>query len=206
METEKREHQKQETIAIDTKKLVFNTDTKKEFLIFLKQKEDRLEWMLLWCSIIVLVSYIALVLSIIKYYATLTSEQPVYLVVLLLLIMVMLSAFIRLQYRLTNYKPLCSALVIKELLNFKAHIANKQLTLLTAYIIAYSVIVGGSCLLCWYSAGQGAQKILTLTTPVSIMVYGCGLFLLVKLMLKRRAYLNYICSIDESIVNQFNKQ
>ena len=205
MET-KKTHSRVQPAVIDTKKIAFNADTRREFLGFVKHRGERLEEMLLWCSIFVLLSYVALVLSIIKCYASLTSQQPVYLALLLVLVVVMLVAFIILQYRHAAYRPLSSTLVIKELLNFKIHVANRQLKLLSGYIIAYSVIVGGSCLLCWYSAGQGAAKILALTAPISIMVYGAGLFLLAKLLVKRRAYLNYICAIDEGILKQFNKQ
>ncbi|MBD1395474.1 hypothetical protein [Mucilaginibacter glaciei] len=192
--------------VIDPKKLVFNADNKKEFLLLLKKREDQVQGMLLWCSIIVLVSYVAVVISIIKYYTSLTSGHPGYLVALLTVIMALLGWFIWLQYRCTTYQPSASAMVMKELLKFKAHVATRQLKLLITYIIGYSLIVAGSCFLCWWYVEGGPQKIIEATAPISIMVYAAGLFLLMKLAFKRRTYLNYIGSIDKSIIDGFSKQ
>ena len=193
-------------LAVDHKKLVLNEDTKQQFLSFLKTQETRVQGMLLWCSIAVLVGYIAVIFSIIKYCTTLNTGHPAYVFIMMLIIIILFGAFIWLQYRATVYKPLRSNIIMKELLHFKVQVATKQLKLLVAAIFSYSLIVAGSCILCWYYVANGPQNIINITAPVSIMVYGAGLFLLVKLAIKRRNYLGCINLINSEIINKFSKQ
>jgi hypothetical protein len=192
-------------LAIDRQKLVFDADAKKEFLNWLKNREDKIQTMLLWCSIAVLVSYASVMLVIVKIYASLNIGQPLYLLILAAVIFCLFGLFVRLQYHINTYTPTGTKLVIKELLYFKAHIARRQMILLAGYIATYSVFVIAACALC-YDALWGAQKILRVTAPVSILIYAAGLFLLLKLAGKRRTYLNYITTIDDSIVKGFSNQ
>ena len=205
METDKHHPLVNNGIAIDHKKLVFNTATKEQFLTYLKMREDQIQAMLLWCSIIIVVSYMAVIISIVNFYTALAVTGIPYLVTILVLIIALFGAFLWLQYRVSVYKPAYTNLVMKEFLQFKIHIANRQIKLLSGYMIAYLLIVASSCLLCWYNA-SAAQKILQITTPLSILVYGAGLFLLIKLAGKRKAYLNYISLINDSITSRFSTQ
>jgi hypothetical protein len=193
-------------LAVDHKKLVLSEDTKQQFLSFLKTRESQVQGMLLWCSIAVLVGYIALIFSIIKYCTTLKTGHPVYLMGMMLIIIALFGAFIWLQYKSTVCKPLGSHIIMKELLHFKVRVATKQLKLLVAAILSYSFIVLGSCILCWYYVANGPQNIINITAPISIMVYSAGLFLLVKLAIKRRKYLGCISLINSELINKFSKQ
>jgi len=92
-------------------------------------------------------------------------------------------------------------MVIKAFLQFKVAATTHQVKLLSGYMIIYFLIALSFCLLCWYDAAYSLKKVLEITTPVGIVVYSAGLFLLVKLVYTRKTFINYL-----HLIYKFSKQ
>jgi len=170
-------------------------------MLYLEEQDSKIQSMLAWCSIGVVCSYFILVLNIVRFYSTLESAHPLWLIIILTLAIFLFAFFVYIQWMLLIYKPLESRMVIKAFLQFKVDVTSRHVKLLSGYMITYFLIALSFCLLCWYDAAYSLKKVLEITTPTGIVVYSAGLFLLVKLVYTRKTFINYL-----HLIYKLNKQ
>jgi ABC-type transport system involved in multi-copper enzyme maturation permease subunit len=195
---------KKQVVVTPKIELEFDATTSKQLVGYLRVQDGKLQGMLLWCSIVVLTGYIAVIFAILQLYATLPGHHTGCLAIALVLICLLLAAFLWLQFRISAYKPTRTQIPLKEFCYFK----KKQIKMLSAYLVTYALIVFASCVACWLEAGDdgGAEKLFRITTPVSILIYITGLYLLAKLGARWHSLNEDIRSIDRELIRGFYQQ
>lgn len=178
-------------------KHIADQETREKLMLYFEAQDSKIQSMLAWGSLGFLFSYVITILNIAKFYSTIKSGHVLYLTGILTIVFFLFALFVWIQWKMFLYKPTSSRNVVKALLHFSVRVTNRQINLLSGYMIVYFLIALGSCFLGWYEANYSIKKVLETTTPIGIMVSGAGLFLLVKLTYTRKTFINYLHLIDK---------
>jgi MFS family permease len=186
----------------------FDSFSSKQLISYLKIQDEKLQGMLLWCSIAVLIGYILVIFAILEYYAQLPGYHTGYLAIALFLIYLLFGLFLWVQYKISDYKPTATQVRLKEFCHFKIQVTKRQIKMLSGYMVAYALILFASCIAFWLETedDDGAVKIVRITAPVSILIYVSGLFLLAKLGTKWSALNEDMRGIDYQIIQGISQQ
>ncbi len=190
----------------DLKRIEVSFQVQKQLINYLKSRYVKIRRTLLLCSVLTLFNYLIIIFNIIKLHTTVKTGYPWPLIIILSVIYISFAIFIWFRLKINIYKPTESNSIKKEFFNFKVQTANLQIEFLKACVITYSPILITSCLFCWFDKEYSAYKIIQTTMPVGIIIYGAGLFLLLKLNRIRKTYTNNISIINKSLVGQSNEQ
>jgi hypothetical protein len=188
--------------------LKFDAVSANKLVGYLRTEDKKLQRMLLWCSVSVMIAYMSVIITILKYYSFLPGHHAAYLGTALFLIYILFGIFLWLQYRISTYKPTATQIRLKEFCRFKLQVTSRQIKMLSGYLIAYALIVITSCLACWLEADNddGAEKIIKITAPISILVYVTGIYLLGRLGIRWNLLNDDIRRIDSEILNGIQRQ
>lgn len=186
--------------------LTINADTKKELVNYLKSADDKIRGLLLSCNISILILYLMIILKLIEVYSGLHGRHPIYLAVILASIYLSFGIFLWLHWKYRLYKPSLSSIIIKEYLHYKIHHCTWEIKLISTYLSTYLLIIASSCVLFWFDADHTPGILLQIIAPVGLIVFGAGLFLLLKQVFERKKLMKWIKVIDKNILGQFSKQ
>lgn len=199
---------KEQKLRLPEHELKFDVISAQQLIGFLRIQDEKLQRMLLWCSIVVLIGYASVILTILNCYSSIPGHHTGYLGIVLFLIYFLFGAFLWVQYRISTYQPTATQIRLKEFCRFKIQITKRQIRMLIGYLVAYALFVFASCLACWLEAddAEGADKIFKITAPISILVYVTGLYLLARLGVRWRALTADIRDIDREIIQGISQQ
>lgn len=199
---------KGQKLALPQHELKFDATSAQQLVGYLRIQDKKLQGMMLWCCIAVLIGYLSVIFAILQFYSTLPGQHTSYLAAALILIYLLFGIFLWLQFRISTYKPTQTQVRLKEFCQFKIQVTRRQIKLLTGCLLAYALIVFVSCIACWLEAedNNGAEKLFRITAPVSIIVYVIGLYLLAKLGVRWHSLNDDISGIDREILKGFGQQ
>jgi hypothetical protein len=176
---------------------VVNLETRKKLMSYLVSQDNKMQSMLVWCSIGILIIYILIVLNLARFYPVLKNGHAVYAIIMLVADGSLFALFLGIQWRVCTYKPSSSRQVAKEILHFKIAAAEQRIKRLMAYLLTYLLIALASGLCCWYDGAFGVSRVLTFITPAGILIYGAGLCLLLKIAYLRKMLLDCFHLIEK---------
>ena len=179
----------------------------KELVSYLKEQDQKIQGLLLWSSISVLVGFIAVIFGILRCYVAFGGEHQVFMAFALIVIYALFGAYLWVQFRISAYQPKNTLICLKELYHFKKQKTKTQLSFLVAGLITYTLIVLAACMVCcWDATGTRARQIFIVTMPLSIFIYLTGLYLLALLGRRWQALTACINAIDKQLLQRLNQQ
>lgn len=175
---------------MESEHLIHHQETRGKLAVCLEEQDSKIVSILVWCSIALLCSYLVILLEAIIIYSDVGSGHRWYMIPGLMLLFL---PFVVIAWKVFSYAPRQSRAVAKGLFHWNVAEHNRELRWLSGLVIVYFFIVQVSCFSLWHYAGGG------LTLLAGIILYGLGLFLLVKLACARKTIVNYLRLTDRHL-------
>lgn len=170
-------------------------DSNEKMEAYLNAHHDRFHNLLFWANVAILFNFVLIITRMVGLYkggaASLADFK-----VMLGVIFIAAVAFLYRIWRADTSLGEPDWDKIKVLLHYKVDIMNKQIKLISGYIVAYTLI-----LLCSYIYYKSTRlvppsKVLEATSPLSMVMYLIGTYSLGKCFMRRKKLLNGINEYD----------
>lgn len=152
----------------------------------IKDLDKKVQGMLLWSTVFALWSYLILIFRIFKIYASFRGSHSGLLTVVLLLIYGLFGGIIFAVWQGIKYKGTVFNKVSKTYLNYQIAKLQGQRRLISIYLLAYAVLLLGSCIFFFYDVRNGLPALFSATIPIGLLAYCLGLYFIVKFSAQKR--------------------
>lgn len=144
------------------------------------QLDYRVQQMLLWSNIAVILSYLLLIAVVARIYGSYSGKHSVLLICSLILIYVLLAIYLFVVWKSLAYQRIHFKRASKAYLNYQISKLGGQRKLISVYLLIYGLILCISCLFFFIDIHNGITLLFKLTAPVSLMTYIFGLYFIIS--------------------------
>ena len=146
----------------------------------LKRLDNKVQGLLLWSTIFAFWSYLLLIFRIFKIYAILKGEHPALLAVTLFLIYTLFGGIVFVVWRNVKYNGLVAGNIHQGYIKYQIIKLSGQRKLISMYLLGYAALLSASSAFFFFDVNKGLYELLVITTPISLIAYGMGLFFIIK--------------------------
>jgi hypothetical protein len=151
---------------------------------YLNAHHERFHNILQWASVAIIINFLFIVIRLHNLHSG-DDERKIYFTALLVFFVLAFALFLYVVWRSDTTLGPENWPLAKVLLQYKIEVMNKQVQMLMGYLIAYSIALGTAYLFYKTTGLVKAEKVLSSTSSVSLMMYGLGAYSL-KICLTRR--------------------
>ncbi|WP_428329336.1 hypothetical protein [Mucilaginibacter sp.] len=167
--------------------------------------DGRVHKMLLWSTLSSVWSYLILIVTIGRIYASFNGKHTLLLFGCMLIMYLGIGVLIYLVWKGMSYNRSYFYFASKTYLKYQIQKISGQRKLISCYLLEYFLLLAVAGGFFYMDIKNGLSSLLTLTAPVSLITYGIGIYFIAVFTMQIRK-LNFLHQkINEHYVGQFHQ-